>query len=136
MEVCVVLTDTRAGHDWLSADCRFFSFALPRSFAPLLPASIRCNSGVIQLLKVTHVQYFAKGKMRLIVSILRCAIKWNLRNILLEGLFIPQLMLRFPSILSGKHNWMRGFHRPSKMRFLRLRFGLVLVQFRLYGLAV
>ena len=27
-------------------------------------------------------------------------------------------MLHFPPILAGKRNWMHGFHRPSKMRFL------------------
>ena len=30
-------------------------------------------------------------------------------------------MLRFPPILAGKRNWMRGFHRPSKMIFLIFR---------------
>ena len=47
--------------------------------------------------------------------------KRNLRNPILEGLFILRLMLRFPPILAGKRNWMCGFHRPSKMRFLRFR---------------
>ena len=30
-------------------------------------------------------------------------------------------MLRFPPILLGKRIWNRGFHRPSKIRFLRFR---------------
>ena len=36
-------------------------------------------------------------------------------------MFIPRLMLRFPPILAGKRNFLRGFHQPSKMRFLRFR---------------
>ena len=45
----------------------------------------------------------------------------NPRNLILEGLFIPWLKLRFPPILAGKPNWMRNFHLPSKMRFWRFR---------------
>ena len=36
-------------------------------------------------------------------------------------MFIPRLLLRFPPTLAGKRNWMRGFHRPSKTRFLMFR---------------
>ena len=53
--------------------------------------------------------------------------KRNLRNSILEGLFIPRLMLRFPPILADKRNWMRSFHWPSKMRFLRLHLGYFLI---------
>ena len=38
--------------------------------------------------------------------------KWNLRNIILEGLFLPRLTLRFPPNLAGKRNWMPSFHQP------------------------
>ena len=47
--------------------------------------------------------------------------KQNPRNLILEGLFIQCLMLRFPPILAGRRNWMNGFHPPSKMRFLIYR---------------
>ena len=47
--------------------------------------------------------------------------KRNLRNDISEGLFNPRLMLHLPPILAGKCKWMRGFHRPSKMIFLRFR---------------
>ena len=47
--------------------------------------------------------------------------KRNLRNLILEGLFINLLMLRFPPILAGRRNRMHGFHRPSKMTFLIFR---------------
>ena len=44
---------------------------------------------------------------------------YNVRHFLiLEGLFIQRLMLRFPPILAGRRNWMHGFHRLSNMRFL------------------
>ena len=36
-------------------------------------------------------------------------------------MFILHILVRFPPIFVGKHNWMQGFHQPSKMRFLRFR---------------
>ena len=42
----------------------------------------------------------------------------NVRNPVSEGLFIPCLLFRSSPILGGKHNWTRGFHRPSKTIFL------------------
>ena len=47
------------------------------------------------------------------------ACKLIIRNSVLEVLFIPCLILRSSPIFSGKPNWTRGFHRPSKTRFLR-----------------
>ena len=45
----------------------------------------------------------------------------GISEISFKGLFIRRLMLCFTPILAGKRYWMHGFHRPSKMRFLRLR---------------
>ena len=45
----------------------------------------------------------------------------NLRNLILAGLFIPRPILLFPPSLAVKRNWLCGVHRPSKMRFLRIR---------------
>ena len=45
--------------------------------------------------------------------------KLNIRNLVLENLFILRLMLRSPPILAGKRNWARNFHRTSKTRFMR-----------------
>ena len=42
-----------------------------------------------------------------------------LRNLILKGLFVSRLMLRFPPILAGKRNWMRGFYQPYTIGFLR-----------------
>ena len=47
--------------------------------------------------------------------------KQNPIKLILEGLFIQPLMLHFPPILGGRRNWMHGFHRPSKIRFLEFR---------------
>ena len=55
-------------------------------------------------------------------GILENTAKRNLRNLILKSLSNPRLMLRFLPILAGKGNWMCGFHRPSKMRFLRFCF--------------
>ena len=51
----------------------------------------------------------------------RSLCKRNPRNPILEGLFIRPIMLRFPHILGGRRNGMRGFHRPSRMKFLIFR---------------
>ena len=40
--------------------------------------------------------------------------KWNLKNIILEGLFILRLMLRFHPVLAAKRNWMRVFTDPLR----------------------
>ena len=47
--------------------------------------------------------------------------KRNLRNLIVQGLFIRHHMMRFPPILAGKRNWMFGLHRPSKMRLMTFR---------------
>ena len=47
--------------------------------------------------------------------------KRNLKNLILEGLFIQGHLLRFSPFLAGKRNWMCGVLQPSKMRFLRFR---------------
>ena len=44
--------------------------------------------------------------------VVKQASKRNLKNLILEGLFIPHLMLRLSSILVAKHSWMFGFHGP------------------------
>ena len=56
--------------------------------------------------------------MPLLWLYLQSIYKRNIRNLILEGLFIWYLMLRLPPILAGKRNWMLSFLWPSKMRFL------------------
>ena len=45
----------------------------------------------------------------------------NLRNIILEGRRKPHIQLRSPAKMGRERNRNRGFHRLSKIRFLRFR---------------
>ena len=84
-------------------------------------ASLHCNLTVGALEASFQTSNFSAISHNLNLNAqLSLITKRNLRDLILEDLFIPNLKLCFPSI-SGKLNWVRGFHRPSKMKFLTLR---------------
>ena len=64
----------------------------------------------------------AQEKLRGVGKDLLCTVsytyKMNIRNLHVEGRFIPRLMLRFPPILAGTKSHIDPFHRPSTWEFL------------------